>query len=322
MTKKRILVTGGAGFIGSHIVDRLIRDDHNVIVIDDESTGSRKNVHPGAEYIRGDITLEEDLDRVFKKDLDAVYHLAARASVIRAFEEPEDDLHVNVFGTVRVLQKCLKYRVPRLLYASSMTSYGQPTSIPTPEDYPCRPISYYGITKYSSERYVHTTAERTDLSASLEVTSFRMFNVYGPRQSLTNAYQGVLAIFIGNLVRGEPITIFSDGEQSRDLVHVSDAVEAFIMALDNPNAYGEVFNIGSGVSHSINELADAVMAAMGQSRESWEVNYLPERPGDQRHMLADIGKSRNVLGWEPKVPFEKGMIDTVRWAVEFSPPVS
>src|SRR5204863_7356484 len=138
---------------------------------------------------------------------------------------PVDDLRTNVEGTLNILQLCIKYRVPRLLYASSMTLYGNSANVPTPEIEPCSPGSYYGITKYAAERYVHATAERPDLGFDFRVTSFRMYNVFGSRQALDNPYQGVLGIFVGNLLRGEPITIFGDGQQSRDFVHVDDIVD-------------------------------------------------------------------------------------------------
>ncbi len=301
------------------MVDRLIEKGHHVIVLDDESTGSRENVNPAAEYIRGDITVADNLDLAFHNDLDAVFHFAARVSMIQAFHKPLEDSHVNVIGTIGVVQKVIEHNVPRLIYASSMTAYGNPDTLPTPESHPCRPISYYGISKYAGERYVHVTAERNDLVSPIAVTSFRIFNTYGERQSLTNPYQGVVAIFIGNLSRNEPITIHSDGEQTLDFVHVADVVEAFTLALDNSKAYGEVFNIGSGESKKVNEVADVAMAAMGRSRADYRVNYAPGRPGDQRHMRSDIRKARDILGWQPQFSFDEGIRRTAGWALKLDP---
>jgi len=309
-------VTGGAGFIGSHIADRLIEEGYRVVIIDNESTGLRENVNPKAIYLLGDITRLEDLARAFSYGINVVFHIAGQASTIRSFDNPIDDLMVNVVGTINVLKMCLKYRVSRLMYASSMTVYGHPTKIPTPETEPCKPISYYGITKYAAERYVHATAERVDLDFEFRVTSFRMFNVYGERQSLENPYQGVVSIFIANILNGEPITIHSDGEQSRDFVYIQDVVDAWMAALDNEMAYGEVFNLGTGKLRSINELVDVTLAAFDHSRASYPVQYAPVRPGDQRHMAADITKASWILGWRPRVAFEEGMARTIRWAVE------
>ncbi len=309
------LVTGGAGFIGSHIADRLIEEGYRVIIIDNESTGLRENVPLKATYLLGDVTRLDDLDKAFSYGIDVVFHIAGQASTIRSFDDPIDDLTVNVVGTINVLKMCLKYRVPRLMYASSMTVYGYPGDIPTPETEPCKPISYYGITKYAAERYVHATADRVDLDFEFRVTSFRMFNVYGERQSLENPYQGVVSIFIANVLNREPITIHSDGEQSRDFVHIQDVVDAWMAALDNEAAYGQVFNLGTGTRRSINELVDVTLAAFDHSRVTYPVRYAPVRPGDQRHMAADITKASRILGWRPKVAFAEGMERTIRWAV-------
>lgn len=310
-----VLVTGGAGFIGSHLADGLIRAGHRVVVVDSEATGLRQNVPREATYIKGDVTRIADLEPAFARGLDAVCHIAGQVSLIRSFTNPLVDLRTNVEGTVNVLQLCLKHRVPRFLYASSMTVYGGNEQLPTPESAPCAPISYYGITKHAAERYVHATAERADLDFPFHVTSFRMYNVYGPRQALDNPYQGVLGIFLGNLLRGEPLTIFGDGDQSRDFVYIDDVVGAWVGALENPASYGGVFNLGSGRRLSINTLADHALAAFERTRSDGAVAYAPGRPGEQRHVEADVTRAREVLGWTPRVSFEAGLAETVRWAV-------
>src|SRR6266478_6192182 len=298
-----ILTTGGAGFIGSHMAERLVTDGHHVVVVDNEATGRAENVPSGAHYVRGDVTDQACLEDIFASGLDAVFHVAGQVSLIRSFTDPQVDLRTNIGGTVNVLQLCLKYRVPRLLYASSMTVYGSTDVLPTPEGTPCRPSSYYGITKYAAERYVHTTAERVDLNSAFQVTSFRMYNVYGPRQALDNPYQGVLGIFIGNILRDEPLTIFGDGEQSRDFVYIDDVVDAWVAAIEKPAAYGQVLNLGSGCRMSINELADRVLAAFGSGRSERALQYRAARPGEQRHVEADIAKAQTLLHWAPQTPF-------------------
>src|SRR5215813_5277917 len=308
-----VLVTGGAGFIGSHLVDHLLDDGHQVAVVDNESTGRRENVPAAAKYFKADVSRLDDLEMAFASGVDAVCHIAGHVSLIGSFTDPLNDLRTNVEGTVNVLQLCVRYRVPRLLYASSLTAYGRNGVLPTPEDTPCEPISYYGITKYSGERYVHATAERRDLDFDFRVTSFRMYNVYGPRQALDNPYQGVLGIFLGNIIRGEPITIFGDGEQTRDFVYISDVVEGWARALDNPASYGRIFNLGSR-RLSINQLTDLVLAAFDRTRAEYQIRYQPARPGEQRHAEADITRARKILGWQPRVTFDQGMIDTIRWA--------
>ena len=310
----KVLVTGGAGFIGSHLADGMLAAGHRVVVIDNESTGKRENVPSGAAFIRGDVASLGELEPAFEGGVDAVCHIAGQVSIIKSFTDPVADLRINVQGTINVLQLCLKYKVPRLLYASSMTNYGQTEVLPIPETHPCEPTSYYGITKYAAERYVQTTASRTDLAFGFHVTSFRMYNVYGPRQALDNPYQGVLGIFLGNLLRKEPITIFGDGEQSRDFIYIGDVVRAWVTSLGNERTFGRIFNVGSGRRLTINQLADAVLHAFKQSRSTWEVRYLPARPGEQRHVEADIRGVAAAIGWKPTMSFEDGLSETLRWA--------
>jgi UDP-glucose 4-epimerase len=317
----RVLVTGGAGFIGSHMADRLLERGHEVTVLDNESTGFRSNVPERARYVKGDVAEPRDVARAFEGGLDAVFHIAGQASTIRSFNDPTDDLRTNVGGTIGVLRACLEHRVGRFLYASSMTTYGHPKELPVREESPLSPVSYYGISKMAAERYVHATAARNDLDFEFHATSFRMFNVYGPRQSLTNPYQGVVAIFIANALRGEPIAIFGDGEQSRDFVYISDVVEAWVSCLTDKGANDQVFNLGTGTRRSVHDLIDAVLAASGTTRATYPIRYDKERPGDQRHMQAETARLRGAIGWSPRVDFREGMARTVEWArASFSRP--
>ena len=310
----RILVTGGAGFIGSHMAERLVSLGHEVVVFDNLSTGLRENVPAGARFIQGDVSQFDSLQPAFAGGLDAVFHIAGQVSLIRSFTDPVIDLRTNVQGTVNVLRSCVQHRVGRLLYASSMTVYGLDAPLPTPEETPCEPVSYYGITKHAGERYVHVTAQRKDLDFPFHVTSFRMYNVYGPRQALDNPYQGVLGIFLGNLLRGEPITIFGDGEQSRDFIYVGDIVDAWVSALTQPASHGQVFNLGSGRQTAINRLADAVLTAFGKTRQDHPVQYAPGRSGEQRWMESDSMRAKRLLNWTPRVDFDEGLAATARWA--------
>jgi UDP-glucose 4-epimerase len=311
---KRILVTGGAGFIGGHIVELLIARGCQPVVLDNESTGKRENVHPDAEYIRGDVRNEDDLAPIFERGVEAVLHIAGQASIRLSFQDPGTDLGVNTLGTINVLRQCVTHRVSRLVFASSMTIYGDPAVVPTSEETPAHPVSNYAVTKYAAERYVHIMAERRDLDFPFNVTSFRMFNVYGPRQSLTNAYQGVLAIFIGNALRGEPITIHSDGEQSRDFVHISDVARAWADAIEQPATFGQVINLGTGVPSSVNLLCDLVLDAFGHTRATYPVRYHLAQPGDLRRSAADVSRAKALLGWTPQMEFRQGMGETIAWA--------
>lgn len=310
----KVLVTGGAGFIGIHLVRRLLADGHEVIAADNESNGDLALVPQGAKAIRADVTKPEELEPIFVGGIDAVCHIAGQVSIIKAFSDPVGDLRTNTEGTVQVLKLCVKHKVPRLLYASSMTLYGDCKLVPTPETEPCVPDSYYGITKYAAERYVHSTASRPDLGFDFSVTSLRMFSVYGPGQSYNNPYQGVLGIFSGNVLRGEPITIFGDGEQTRDFVFVGDIVDGWSRALTSKAAKGQIINLGGGRSTSINDLAYAVADAFGFAKGSYDIRHAPGRPGEQRSVQADVSKAKQLLGWEPKTSFEQGLKQTVAWA--------
>lgn len=313
---KRVLVTGGAGFIGSHMADRLLADGHEVVVIDNESSSSGRDVPAGATYIKGDVRNLDELEQAFVGGLDAVFHIAGQASTVLAFDDPHDDLNTNVGGTINVIQLCVKHGVSRLLFASSMTAYGHPETIPVPESEPCVPISYYGVTKYAAERYALSSGTRNDLTQPLNVTAFRMFNVYGSRQRLDNPYQGVMGIFVGRILREETIPIFGDGEQSRDFVYIDDVVDAWVTAWQDERAHGEVFNLGCGQKISMNALVNEISGAVGFESGVYPVNYGPERPGDQRHMAADMSHLMKTLGWKPAVSLAAGIRQTIEWARE------
>ncbi len=307
-----VLVTGGAGFIGSHLVERLLVDGASVTVLDNLATGSRANVPDAATFVEGDVGDRALVAGVVAEGgFDAVLHIAGQASIRLSFAEPEIDLRTNVVGIVNVLRACVEADVRRLVNASSMTAYGEPVEIPTPESVACVPVSYYGVTKYAAERYAHVTGARPDVD--LAVTSLRMFNVYGPRQSIGNPYQGVLAIFIGNVLRGEPITIHGDGSQTRDFVFVDDVVDAWLRVLAAPETADAVLNVGSGVETSVNELADAVLAAFGESRDSWEIRHQDVQLGDQRRACAKLDAIA-AHGWAPSVRLQDGVARTVSWA--------
>lgn len=313
-TKKHILVTGGAGFIGSHMVDRLLQEGYRVSVLDNLSTGVKENIPQDVTFIRGDTSDNKAVEDAFKLKPDIVFHIAGCASTINSFTDPFTDIQANFIGTVNVVKACADNGISRLLFASSMTVYGFVEHLPVTEEDSTKPISYYGITKYAAERFAHATGMRKDLQKELNVTSFRMFNVYGPRQSLTNPYQGVMAIFIGNVLRGEPITIFGDGLQSRDFVYIDDVVDAWVTSIHNTKTFGEVFNVGFGQDRSINDLTAVIMKTLSKDTATYPMIKKEERPGDQRHMRADIAKLYKAIGWKPKYNLDQGLKETIAWA--------
>ncbi len=308
-----VLVTGGAGFIGSHIAEALIARGDGVVVLDDLSNGLRENVPEGASLVVGDVRDAADIEAAFAvAPIDAVCHLAGQASTFRSFDAPAWDMEVNGVGTARMLEGARKNGVGTFLFASSMTTYGVPPGLPVTEDMPWDPISYYGVTKMAAERAVVVTATQSDWAP--RAVCYRMFNVYGERQSLTNPYQGVLGIFLGNCLRGEGIRIFGDGLQSRDFVYAGDVAKAWLAGLDSAPAGATVVNIGTGTETTINQLWGAAVAGCGQDPDTWPVSYEESRVGDQRFMRADISRARDVLGWVPEVDLDEGLRRTAEWA--------
>lgn len=313
MTGRTALVTGAAGFIGGYLCERLLAEGYHVVGIDNETTGFRANVPVDVEYFVGDIRDDSALTRAFHRKVDVVLHTAAQVSNIKSFSDPENDLDINVRGTLKVMQKCLQGQVPRFLHASSMAVYGEPVQVPTSEAAACVPLSYYGITKYAAERYVQETGRRTDLGSPFRVTSFRMFNVYGPRQSLTNMYQGVISVFIANLLMGEPITLYGSGLQSRDFVYVGDIVDGWMAAIDNPATHGQDINLGTGQDVTIQHLIAALLVIFGHGSK-YPLIRRPTLPGDQFRIAADVARAGALLGWRPNTSFAEGLAKTVDWA--------
>ena len=320
MSSKRALVTGGLGFIGSHMVNGLVRRKYSVTVVDSKPADIYHSPsNTTVKYIQADLEDPKGFDKAFEQKFDVVFHLAGRASLIGASSEPERDIKPNIIGTVNVIKKCIQYRIPRLLYASSASVYGDASQTPIPETEPCVPTSYYGITKYAAERYVHVTSERPDLDFPFAVTSFRLFNVYGEGQSLTNPYQGVVGIFLGKLLRGEPLTIFSNGKQTRDFVYVGDVANAWIMAIDQKETFGKIFNIGSGEEHTVEEVARILQASISQFKAKNPTIYSSAELGGAQKSVADISRITRTLGWKPKTSFTEGISRTVEWARNLGP---
>lgn len=306
----RVLVSGGAGFIGSHIVDRLLGLGVEVGVLDNFTTGRVENLahhigDPDFSVIKGDI---RDFESA-KKDLkgfDAVVHLAAMVSVVRSVEDPILTNETNVTGTLNLLRASVDFGIKRFVYASSSSVYGEEASLPKRENAPTKPVSPYGTSKYAAETYSRVFNE----VYSLDTVCLRYFNVYGPRQT-PGPYSGVISIFIDRLLRNETPIIFGDGHQTRDFTNVGDAADATILALSKESIGGEVFNIATGVPTSVNELAQLLQEITGKT--SIKPMHTAPRPGDIRHSYADIEKARRSLGYEPKISLRDGLRRLVEW---------
>jgi UDP-glucose 4-epimerase len=300
----RCVVTGGAGFIGSHLVDRLVADGHEVTVLDDFATGRRENLaaHAGSDRVRVvavDVARADLLPPHFA-GVDWVFHLAALADIVPSVQEPLKYHRANVDGTVAVLEASRGAGVRRLVYAASSSCYGIPDVYPTPETTPASPQYPYALTKYLGEQMVM----HWGLVYGLPVVSTRFFNVYGPRARTAGTYGAVFGVFLAQKLAGKPLTVVGDGTQSRDFTYVTDIADALVRAAAS-DVSGEVFNVGTGTPQTIRRLVELI---------GGEVVHIPKRPGEPDCTHADISKIRRMLGWSPKVSFEEGvatMLDSI-----------
>jgi nucleoside-diphosphate-sugar epimerase len=318
-TYEKVLVTGGAGFIGSHIVDKLLEKGFEVTVFDNLDTGKIENIesHQGKEnfhFVKGDI---RDLDLIKKtlKGVDVVFHEAALASVTLSVQNPILSNDINVTGTLNLLKASSDLGVKRFIYASSAAVYGDTKTPEKREDMSTNPRSPYGISKLAAEDYVKIFHRLY----GLETVSLRYFNVYGPRQrfDLQCAYGGVITIFTNRLLRDLPPIIFGDGEQTRDFVYIGDVVEANMLALEIKDAAGEAFNIGTGLSVSVNQIAETLKDIM--NKHELKTVHADPRPADGRHGYANITKAEKTLGFHPKVSIKDGLVKLVDWYKNLPP---
>lgn len=304
----RAFVTGGAGFIGSNLVGRLVRDGHEVTVLDNLLSGYRSNLDPfpAVRFIEGDVRDETAVAGGIR-GAEVVFHLAASVGNKRSIDHPVMDAEINVIGTLRVLEAARREGVRKIVTSSSAGIFGELKTLPIREDHPVEPDSPYGCTKLCKEKECLAYAKLYDI----EAVCLRYFNVYGPNQRY-DAYGNVIPIFAFRMLRGEPLTIFGDGEQTRDFVNVRDVVQANIKAAQATGVSG-AFNLGSSGRITINTLVDLLRGASGIAPV---VRHGPPRPGDVRHSLADISAAREAFGFEPKVSLEEGLQEYIDWARE------
>ncbi len=300
----KILITGGAGFVGSHLTHRLA-PENDVTVLDNLLTGKLENLAKSKDkikFIRGDIRDAKTVKDIISGGIDIIFHLAACTSVVGSIADPLLDMDTNVRGTLTVLEACRGSKIKRLVYTSSAAVYGDVKKLPVDEDAPLNPASPYAVSKMTAEKYCVAYQKVYGVPAAV----VRCFNIYGPRQS-TGAYANAISIFLGNITKGEPLTIYGDGEQTRDLIYIDDAVTGCISAATSADSVGGVFNIASGTATSINRLVKIILKVTGKASP---VNYAPARAGEIRHSLAGITKASRILGYRARVNLETGITAT------------
>jgi len=297
----KILVTGGAGFIGSNLVDALIERGHKVVVVDNLSSGFRRNLNPRAKFYQTDIC-DQRLSDIFQREKPQVInHHAAQIDVRKSGEDPIADAEANILGSLNVITNCLRFGVKRIIYASTGGAiYGNPQYLPADENHPINPISQYGVSKHTVEHYLHLYC----VLHSLEYIALRYSNVYGPRQ---NPYgeAGVIAIFAIQMLTGKQPTIFGPGDKTRDYTHVSDVVEANIIALERGR--NEIYNIGTGIETSDQEIFDTLAGVLGYKGSPI---YAPVRKGEVYRICLECSKAQKGMSWSPRLSLKEGIAQT------------
>jgi len=311
----KILVTGGAGFIGSNITGRLLEKGVEVIVLDNLSSGYKKNVeefegNPLFSFLLGDVANFEVVEAC-AKGVDAIIHQAALVSVPRSIEEPLLN-HASTFtGFVNVLEAARRLNIPKVIYASSASVYGDDPTLPKQEESIGNPLSPYALCKHGNERY----ADMYHRVYGVKSVGFRYFNVFGPKQDPSSVYSGVISIFIDRAFKKEPLTIYGSGEATRDFIFVSDVVDAVFLAIENEEATCEVFNLGTGKETSVLTLAQTIQTIVGNKKP---LTYQPKRSGDIDRSVASIEKISKRLGFKPKTSLMEGLQTTIAWVKEKS----
>ncbi|HNW27964.1 MAG TPA: NAD-dependent epimerase/dehydratase family protein [Spirochaetota bacterium] len=296
---KRALVTGGAGFIGSHICGKLLEEGLEVVVIDNLSMGKRENVPSGAKLIVGDIQDDSLIQKTFREGIDVVFHEAAIVAIRSSINNFYNDAMTNVMGTLNILRAALQHKVKKLMYASSMAVYADNLNYtPIPESYVTAPIAPYGISKLSSEQYLKNASENNEL----DIVCLRYFNTYGENQTLT-PYVGVITIFVNKLLKGEPPVIFGSGNQKRDFIYVKDIVQANIKAMYSDVHFG-IYNVGTGIAHSVNDVANMLCNAINPKIKPV---YADAVPGELQYSIADLSLAQKHLGYAPEYKLEENI---------------
>lgn len=302
----KIFVTGGAGFIGSNLVDALIELGHQVCIIDNLSTGQKENINQQAKFFELDIQ-DKKLAEIFESEKpEVVFHLAAQIDVRKSVAEPVEDAKANILGSLNLLENCKKFKIKKIIFSSTGGAiYGDSDIVPTPESAPQLPISPYGIGKLSVEKYLYYY----HIVHGLDYTVLRYANVYGPRQN-SHGEAGVVAIFCDKLLKNQPPIINGDGKQTRDYVYVADVVSANLAALNS--LPGQTYNVGTGIESDVNKVATLIKEGIGSDLD---FSYGPAKPGEQKRSCLNYDKIKKELGWLPKTSLAHGIAATTQWFI-------
>ena len=299
----KVLVTGGAGFIGSHLVDALIQQGHRVVIVDNLSTGLFENINPAATFYQVDICGPE-LEKIFEEERpELVNHQAAQTVIQKSMEDPAFDAKQNILGGLNLILQCLRFGVKKIVYASSVGVYGEPKYRPVDESHPVNPVSYYGVSKHTIEHYLHVFC----LDYTLRYVVLRYSNIYGPRQS-PKGEAGVVAIFTRQMLQGEHPTIFGKGDKTRDYVYVSDVVMANLLAMEK--SINGIYNIGTGLETSDQEIFDLLAELTGYQGSP---HYAPVRKGEIYKIRLDYSKAQKEIDWQPRFLLREGLTETVKY---------
>lgn len=299
----RVLVTGGAGFVGSNLVTKLLQDGHYVQIIDDLSNGLESNVEKSTPFLKANLADDSWIKNLAGEKFDAVIHCAAQASNATSFRDPINDLQANQLSTLQVLKFCKNESIRRLIFTSSMSVYGNPEVFPTPPSVLPNPKTFYALHKATSETYLK-------LSDDIDWTIFRLYTTYGAGQNLSNREQGLVKIFLSYIIENSPIKVHGSGERIRDIIHVNDVVEAISLSLFNKNSYGKIYNLGTGKTLTVNQIIETLYEKMNLKGEL-NIEYEAPDVGDPFKTQADITSTIEDLSWNPKISPMDGINMTV-----------
>jgi len=307
---KTYLVTGAAGFIGSAIARRLIGEGHRVWTIDNLSTGRRENLPEGIQFVHGACQDPDSILALQATAFDAVLHFAGQSSGEVSFDDPSYDLRTNTESSLRLIDFALSYGCRRFIYASSMSVYGRVADTRIAESHPCKPLSFYGVGKMASEHYLRIYREK-----GLQDTALRLFNVYGPHQNMGNLRQGMVSIYLAQMLQGDKVIVKGAMDRFRDFIFIDDVVDCACSIIEDPRAYGGVFNVGTGIRTTVGSLLEKLQAV---SRLTTPIVQLEGTPGDQAGIFADVSHAQQTLGFTSKVKLDDGLKAMVDWALGVS----